>query len=106
MPNQSHQLDRHSWSRGTRASTARIEGADVGSAEAYRESYPTFGNRKVKLGGKRLMSLTPCDGTSTSLRLTSDSDVPRYMISKFAPAPVKTYRARFEETRSKLHNLK
>jgi len=54
---------------------------------------PSFGSRKVKLRGKRLTSLTPCNGTSASLHQTSDSDVPRYQTSKFAPAPVKTHRA-------------
>ena len=67
---------------------------------------PRFGSGKVKLRGKRLTSLTPCTETSASLHLTSDSDVPRYQTSKFAPAPVKTHRAGFEKTRSKLHNLK
>jgi hypothetical protein len=50
---------------------------------------PRFASRKVKLKGKRLMSLR---WNLCKPPLYSDSDVPRYLTSKFAPAPVKTHR--------------
>jgi hypothetical protein len=50
---------------------------------------PRFAYEKSNLRGKRLMSLR---WNLCKPPFYSDSDVPRYLTSKFAPAPVKTHR--------------